>query len=94
MHIATLFGDAMHFGPQTIRPPPRQVSCGKLGSTSGVWLCRVLHYIHHKYNKEHTLSPFAGLAFHPLDGILQVDIHSFVLSFIHLFWLFAVRMFY
>lgn len=31
-----------------------------------------LHYIHHKYNKEHTLSPFAGLAFHPIDGMLQV----------------------
>ena len=30
-----------------------------------------LHYVHHKYNKENTLSPFAGLAFHPLDGILQ-----------------------
>ena len=27
--------------------------------------------MHHKYNKEHTLSPFAGLAFHPLDGIMQ-----------------------
>uniref|UniRef100_A0A061QZY9 Lathosterol oxidase n=1 Tax=Tetraselmis sp. GSL018 TaxID=582737 RepID=A0A061QZY9_9CHLO len=34
-------------------------------------LYKHLHYIHHKYNKEHTLSPFAGLAFHPLDGILQ-----------------------
>ena len=32
---------------------------------------RYLHHIHHKYNKEHTLSPFAGLAFHPLDGCLQ-----------------------
>lgn len=32
---------------------------------------KMLHHIHHKYNKEHTLSPFAGLAFHPLDGILQ-----------------------
>ena len=32
---------------------------------------RYLHNIHHKYNKEHTLSPFAGLAFHPLDGCLQ-----------------------
>lgn len=32
---------------------------------------RKLHYIHHAYNKEHTLSPFAGLAFHPIDGILQ-----------------------
>lgn len=30
-----------------------------------------LHHIHHKYNKENTLSPFAGLAFHPIDGILQ-----------------------
>lgn len=38
--------------------------------------CRKLHYIHHKYNKEHSLSPFAGLAFHPLDGILQVPHHS------------------
>lgn len=36
--------------------------------------CRTLHYIHHKYNKEHSLSPFAGLAFHPLDGILQVSL--------------------
>ncbi|KAK9802700.1 hypothetical protein WJX73_008596 [Symbiochloris irregularis] len=32
---------------------------------------RWLHYIHHKYNKEGSLSPFAGLAFHPLDGIIQ-----------------------
>lgn len=32
---------------------------------------KYLHYDHHKYNKEHSLSPFAGLAFHPLDGILQ-----------------------
>eukprot|EP00546_Thalassionema_frauenfeldii_P016659 CAMPEP_0178905350 /NCGR_PEP_ID=MMETSP0786-20121207/6228_1 /TAXON_ID=186022 /ORGANISM="Thalassionema frauenfeldii, Strain CCMP 1798" /LENGTH=261 /DNA_ID=CAMNT_0020576951 /DNA_START=282 /DNA_END=1067 /DNA_ORIENTATION=+ len=30
-----------------------------------------IHVIHHKYNKPHTLSPFAGLAFHPLDGMLQ-----------------------
>lgn len=36
------------------------------------WAYKHLHYDHHKYNKEHTLSPFAGLAFHPIDGILQV----------------------
>eukprot|EP00894_Picocystis_sp_ML_P001607 jgi/Pico_ML_1/52124/g2884.t1 len=30
-----------------------------------------LHHIHHKYNKENTMSPFAGLAFHPFDGMLQ-----------------------
>ena len=34
--------------------------------------CRWLHVIHHKYNKGDQMSPFAGLAFHPLDGILQV----------------------
>lgn len=32
---------------------------------------KYLHAVHHKYNKEHSMSPFAGLAFHPLDGILQ-----------------------
>jgi lathosterol oxidase len=35
------------------------------------WAYQWLHRIHHIYNKEHTLSPFAGLAFHPLDGLLQ-----------------------
>lgn len=35
------------------------------------WAYRLLHNDHHKYNKAHTLSPFAGLAFHPIDGILQ-----------------------
>lgn len=35
------------------------------------WAYKYLHFDHHKYNKEHTLSPFAGLAFHPIDGILQ-----------------------
>lgn len=33
--------------------------------------CRYLHATHHKYNKEHSLSPFAGLAFNPVDGMLQ-----------------------
>ena len=41
--------------------------------------CRLLHYIHHKYNKEGSLSPFAGLAFHPVDGIIQVRVPSAVL---------------
>jgi len=35
------------------------------------WLYAWLHRTHHVYNKEDTLSPFAGLAFHPLDGMLQ-----------------------
>ena len=43
--------------------------------------CRMLHHTHHKYNKEHTLSPFAGLAFNPFDGILQVlPLHSLILD--------------
>lgn len=34
-------------------------------------LYKHLHAIHHKYNKNNTLSPFASLAFHPVDGCLQ-----------------------
>jgi len=45
------------------------------------WAYRYLHYDHHKYNKEHTLSPFAGLAFHPIDGILQAIPYSWTLFY-------------
>ncbi|XP_027358200.1 delta(7)-sterol-C5(6)-desaturase-like [Abrus precatorius] len=38
-------------------------------------LYKHLHATHHIYNKQNTLSPFAGLAFHPLDGILQALPH-------------------
>lgn len=38
-------------------------------------LYKYLHATHHIYNKQNTLSPFAGLAFHPLDGILQALPH-------------------
>eukprot|EP01024_Parvocaulis_polyphysoides_P031163 TRINITY_DN28237_c1_g1_i1.p1 TRINITY_DN28237_c1_g1~~TRINITY_DN28237_c1_g1_i1.p1 ORF type:complete len:357 (-),score=44.11 TRINITY_DN28237_c1_g1_i1:359-1357(-) len=48
---------------------------------------RTLHHIHHKYNKEHSLSPFAGLAFHPLDGILQAVPYTVVLFFVPLHFL-------
>lgn len=43
---------------------------------------RLLHHTHHKYNKEHTLSPFAGLAFNALDGILQAIPYAVGLLFI------------
>lgn len=46
-----------------------------------------LHHIHHKYNKEHTLSPFAGLAFHPFDGILQAIPYSWTLFFVPMHFL-------
>ena len=42
----------------------------------------LLHKTHHIYNKEHTLSPFAGLAFNPLDGILQAVPYVWSLFFI------------
>ena len=35
------------------------------------WAYQWLHRIHHVYNKDDTLSPFAGLAFHPIDGLMQ-----------------------
>ncbi|KAK9824011.1 hypothetical protein WJX72_006951 [[Myrmecia] bisecta] len=48
---------------------------------------RWLHHIHHKYNKEHTLSPFAGLAFHPLDGILQAVPYCWTLFYMPMHFL-------
>ncbi|XP_054787917.1 delta(7)-sterol-C5(6)-desaturase-like [Prosopis cineraria] len=45
-------------------------------------LYKYLHATHHVYNKQNTLSPFAGLAFHPLDGILQALPHSIALFII------------
>jgi len=45
-------------------------------------LYKYLHATHHIYNKQNTLSPFAGLAFHPLDGILQAIPHVIVLFLI------------
>ncbi|KAK9105806.1 hypothetical protein Scep_022650 [Stephania cephalantha] len=43
------------------------------------FLYKHLHATHHIYNKQNTLSPFAGLAFHPLDGILQAAPHVMAL---------------
>ncbi|XP_044506554.1 delta(7)-sterol-C5(6)-desaturase 1-like [Mangifera indica] len=46
------------------------------------FLYKHLHATHHIYNKQNTLSPFAGLAFHPLDGILQALPHVIALFII------------
>lgn len=35
------------------------------------WLYKNVHMPHHKYNKAETLSPWASIAFHPLDGMMQ-----------------------
>ncbi|CAA7402041.1 unnamed protein product [Spirodela intermedia] len=42
-------------------------------------LYKCIHATHHMYNKQNTLSPFAGFAFHPLDGILQALPHTIAL---------------
>ncbi|KAG0582992.1 hypothetical protein M758_3G103300 [Ceratodon purpureus] len=42
-------------------------------------LYKYLHATHHIYNKQNTLSPFAGLAFHPIDGCLQACPHVIAL---------------
>jgi hypothetical protein len=36
------------------------------------FLYKYVHGLHHKYNKAATLTPWASLAFNPLDGVLQV----------------------
>ncbi|CAL5367309.1 unnamed protein product [Camellia sinensis] len=58
-------------------------------------LYKYCHATHHIYNKQNTLSPFAGLAFHPLDGILQALPHVMALFLVpthlkmHILLLFA-----
>lgn len=37
------------------------------------FLYKWLHWDHHIYNNNNDLSPFAGLAFHPLDGCAQAS---------------------
>ena len=37
-------------------------------------LYKYIHGMHHKYNKASTLTPWASVAFNPLDGILQVAV--------------------
>ncbi|CAM6102509.1 unnamed protein product [Calypogeia fissa] len=45
-------------------------------------LYKYMHHTHHFYWKPTTVSPFAGLAFNPLDGILQASPLVFALYFI------------
>ena len=37
------------------------------------WLYKHVHLKHHYYNAPETLTPWASIAFHPLDGILQAS---------------------
>lgn len=37
------------------------------------FLYKYVHALHHKYNKQVTMTPWASIAFNPLDGILQAS---------------------
>ena len=50
-------------------------------------LYKWLHRTHHIYNNQNSLSPFAGLAFHPIDGMLQASPYVFMLLVVPVhFW--------
>jgi lathosterol oxidase len=42
------------------------------------FLYKYVHGMHHKYNKSSTLTPWASIAFNPIDGILQVSIILYI----------------
>lgn len=48
---------------------------------------KFLHATHHVYNKENSLSPFAGLAFNPLDGMLQAIPYVWTLALVPMHFL-------
>lgn len=51
--------------------------------------------LQHIYNKENTLSPFAGLAFNPLDGLLQASPYIFGLFLMPVhFWTHEIMLFF
>ncbi|CAM9110593.1 unnamed protein product [Phaeothamnion confervicola] len=45
------------------------------------FLYKYVHALHHKYNDANTLSPWASVAFNPLDGILQASPYVALLLF-------------
>jgi lathosterol oxidase len=58
------------------------------------FLYKYVHGLHHKYNKLDTLTPWASIAFNPLDGIFQASPYVICLFFVpmhyftHIFLLF------
>ena len=56
-------------------------------------LIKWLHADHHIYNTGDSLSPWAGLAFHPVDGMMQASPYVFLLVLIPVhFWTFMVML--
>ena len=59
------------------------------------FLYRLLHKTHHIYNNEGSLSPFAGLAFHPVDGLLQAAPYGLLLVLLPVhFWAYEALLFF
>eukprot|EP00545_Synedropsis_sp_CCMP1620_P009534 CAMPEP_0119003328 /NCGR_PEP_ID=MMETSP1176-20130426/497_1 /TAXON_ID=265551 /ORGANISM="Synedropsis recta cf, Strain CCMP1620" /LENGTH=378 /DNA_ID=CAMNT_0006954919 /DNA_START=55 /DNA_END=1191 /DNA_ORIENTATION=+ len=46
------------------------------------WLYKHVHMLHHKYNRADTLTPWASIAFHPVDGMLQASPYVLLLPII------------
>jgi Delta7-sterol 5-desaturase len=51
------------------------------------FLYKYVHGLHHKYNKHETLTPWASIAFNPLDGMLQASPYVAGLFFIPVHYL-------
>eukprot|EP00467_Chlorarachnion_reptans_P003276 CAMPEP_0114527698 /NCGR_PEP_ID=MMETSP0109-20121206/23772_1 /TAXON_ID=29199 /ORGANISM="Chlorarachnion reptans, Strain CCCM449" /LENGTH=285 /DNA_ID=CAMNT_0001709715 /DNA_START=34 /DNA_END=891 /DNA_ORIENTATION=+ len=48
---------------------------------TNAFLYLYIHKLHHKYNTPDTLSPWASIAFNPIDGILQACPYTIVMLF-------------
>jgi Delta7-sterol 5-desaturase len=46
------------------------------------WLYKNIHMCHHQYKKPETLTPWASIAFNPIDGMLQASPYVAVLFFV------------
>jgi len=46
------------------------------------FLYKYIHLPHHIYNRPETLTPWASIAFHPLDGIAQASPYVWVMPFV------------
>lgn len=51
------------------------------------FLYKHVHMLHHQYNKPETLTPWASIAFHPLDGILQASPYVLWMPFVPVHYL-------
>jgi lathosterol oxidase len=55
------------------------------------FLYKYVHSLHHKYNKSSTLTPWASIAFNPLDGLLQA---RFSYKLIYNFFIISIKDFF